>query len=139
MPSAFAVFRLMTNSNMVGCSTGRSAGLAQVADLVALDQGRGALFAQFVDLFVSGTGERIARLRRHAESAEATDLADAAHAMRGAAGNVGAVRLARVCERIEGAAKGGDFDAVGAAIALLDAEYAATRAALLAAVGRGGA
>src|SRR5437667_8157516 len=27
MPSAFAVFRLMTSSNLVGCSTGRSAGL----------------------------------------------------------------------------------------------------------------
>src|SRR5262249_54127000 len=27
-PSAFAVFRLMTSSNLVGCSTGRSAGLA---------------------------------------------------------------------------------------------------------------
>src|SRR6516165_5965136 len=27
-PSAFAVFRLITNSNLVGCSTGRSAGLA---------------------------------------------------------------------------------------------------------------
>src|SRR5258705_51434 len=27
-PSAFAVFRLMTNSNVVGCITGRSAGLS---------------------------------------------------------------------------------------------------------------
>src|SRR5262249_55714189 len=27
-PSAFAVFRLITNSNLVGCSMGRSAGLA---------------------------------------------------------------------------------------------------------------
>jgi hypothetical protein len=27
-PSAFAVFRLMTNSNMVGCMTGRSLSLA---------------------------------------------------------------------------------------------------------------
>ena len=27
-PRAFAVFRLMTNSNLVGCSTGRSAGFA---------------------------------------------------------------------------------------------------------------
>ena len=27
-PSVLAVFRLMTNSNFVGCSTGRSAGLA---------------------------------------------------------------------------------------------------------------
>ena len=28
MPSAFAVFRLITNSNLVDCTTGRSAGLA---------------------------------------------------------------------------------------------------------------
>jgi hypothetical protein len=28
MPSAFAVFRLMTNSNLVGCSMGNSAGIA---------------------------------------------------------------------------------------------------------------
>jgi hypothetical protein len=28
MPSAFAVFKLMTSSNLVGCSTGRSAGFA---------------------------------------------------------------------------------------------------------------
>jgi hypothetical protein len=28
MPSAFAVFRLMVSSNLVGCSTGRSAGTA---------------------------------------------------------------------------------------------------------------
>ena len=27
-PICFAVFKLMTNSNFVGCSTGRSAGLA---------------------------------------------------------------------------------------------------------------
>ena len=27
-PICFAVFRLITNSNLVGCSTGRSAGLA---------------------------------------------------------------------------------------------------------------
>ncbi len=27
-PSVFAVFRLITNSNFVGCSTGKSAGLA---------------------------------------------------------------------------------------------------------------
>ena len=28
IPSAFAVFRLMTSSNLTGCSTGRSAGFA---------------------------------------------------------------------------------------------------------------
>jgi HPt (histidine-containing phosphotransfer) domain-containing protein len=112
--------------------------LAQVAELAALDQGRGALLTRFVDLFVAGTGERIARIRHHAESAEAADLAAAAHALRGAAGNVGAVRLARVLETIEVAAKGRDLGAAGAAVALLDAEYAETRTALLTATGRSG-
>jgi hypothetical protein len=32
-PSALAVFRLMTRSNFVGCSTGRSAGLAPLRSL----------------------------------------------------------------------------------------------------------
>jgi HPt (histidine-containing phosphotransfer) domain-containing protein len=110
---------------------------AQLADLVALDHGRGALLTRFVDLFVAGTGERIDRIRRHAQAAEAADLAEAAHALRGAAGNVGAVRLASVLERIEVAAIGRDLGAAGAAVALLDAEYAAARTALLAATGRG--
>src|SRR5947207_15453070 len=34
-PSAFAVLRLMTNSKMVGCMTGRSAGLAPLRILPA--------------------------------------------------------------------------------------------------------
>ena len=38
-PSAFAVFRLMTSSNFVGCSTGRSAGLAPLRILDALVAG----------------------------------------------------------------------------------------------------
>ena len=109
---------------------------AQLAELAALDQGRGALLTRFVDLFVAGTSERIARIRRHAEAAEAADLAEAAHALRGAAGNVGAVRLAGVLERIEVAAIGCDLGAAGAAVALLDAEYTAACSALLAATGR---
>jgi len=32
-PSAFAVFRLMTSSNLVGCSTGRSEGIAPLRTL----------------------------------------------------------------------------------------------------------
>jgi hypothetical protein len=34
-PSALAVLRLMTNSNVVGCTTGRSAGLAPLRILPA--------------------------------------------------------------------------------------------------------
>lgn len=110
--------------------------LEQVAELSALDQGRGALLTRFVDLFVAGTGERIARIRKHSESAEAVDLAEAAHSLRGAAGNVGAVRFASVLQRIEVAAIGRDLGAAGAYVALLEAEFALTRSALLAASGR---
>ena len=33
-PIAFAVFRLITSSNFVGCATGRSAGVGALQDLV---------------------------------------------------------------------------------------------------------
>jgi len=38
-PRALAVLRLMTNSNFVGCSTGRSAGLAPFENLVHVRRG----------------------------------------------------------------------------------------------------
>jgi hypothetical protein len=42
---AFTAVRLMTRSNLVGCSTGRSAGLIELGDLRALDE-----LGQLVDL-----------------------------------------------------------------------------------------
>src|SRR5262249_23857386 len=47
-PSSLAVFRLMTNSNLVGCSTGKSAGLAPLRILstyVAVRRNRSGRFA----------------------------------------------------------------------------------------------
>ena len=38
-PRAFAVLRLITSSNFVGCSTGRSAGLGAFEDLVDVGGG----------------------------------------------------------------------------------------------------
>ena len=108
----------------------------QVADLVALDKGRGALFAQLVSVFLSGADERIAQLRRHAESADAEGLADAAHALTGSSGNLGAARLAALFGRIENAGKRQDVGAAKELLALLDAEYALARGALLAAAGK---
>ena len=40
MPRALAVLRLMTSSNLVGCSTGRAAGLAPVSILCTCDAAR---------------------------------------------------------------------------------------------------
>ena len=61
----------------------------QVADLVGLDRGKGALFSGFVSAFTAGAAARIAVLRQQANGAECAALADSAHALRGAAGNVG--------------------------------------------------
>jgi histidine phosphotransfer protein HptB len=110
--------------------------LEQVAELFALDQGSGRMFARFVDLFVSRTGERILKLHEHAKTGNAAALAEGAHSLRGASGNVGAVRLSALLARIEIAAKKPDLATAADAVALLDAEYAVTRAALLAAIRR---
>ena len=103
---------------------------AQVADLLALDQGKGALFAKFVGLFIDATPARIQKMRAQSESADLVALANSAHSLRGTAGNVGAVRLSSVLERIESAAKGGDSGRAIQAVGLLEAEFAAARAAL---------
>src|SRR4051812_11086938 len=105
----------------------------QVADLVALDNGQGAVFAKFVGLFVAGTPLRIAKLRDHSKSADLHALAETAHSLRGASGNLGALRLCGLLEKIETAARAGDLGAATTLIASLDAEYGLTQAALMAA------
>ena len=105
-----------------------------VADLVALDKGAGAVFRRFVDLFVTKAPGRMALLAKCAADADCHSLAETAHSLRGAAGNVGAFRLAVLLGRIEAAGKTSDLANVRAELELLEAEYAATRAALLEAI-----
>lgn len=105
----------------------------QVADLLGLDRGQGAVFAGFVRAFLAGTEGRLRQLQELAGTGECRALADGAHALRGSAGNVGAARLAGVLERLEGAAKREDLAGVRAEVAHLDVEYALARDALLAA------
>jgi len=109
----------------------------QVADLVGLDRGKGALFSGFVSAFTAGAAARIAVLRQQANGAECAALADSAHALRGAAGNVGAARLAALCEQIEAAGRRQDMGSARALAALVEAEYAAARDALRAACPEG--
>ena len=103
----------------------------QVADLMALDRGRGAVYKRFVDAFLSGAGGRIAELKALAGSGDAIALAAAAHALMGSSSNVGAARLAALFGRIEAAGKKGDLAAAGKLLNLLDEEHAAAREALL--------
>jgi HPt (histidine-containing phosphotransfer) domain-containing protein len=104
---------------------------SHVADLVGLDKGQGAVFRRFVDMFVTKAPERLALLAKCAEEGDCHRLSETAHLLRGAAGNVGAFRLAVLLGRVEASGKTSDLPAAREALALLDAEYAATRAALL--------
>ncbi len=45
-PRALAVFRLITSSNFVGCSTGKSAGLGALEDLVHIGGGTSKVVAE---------------------------------------------------------------------------------------------
>ena len=107
----------------------------QVADLLRLDQGRGAVYARFVDVFLSGAGSRMDALRMLAHAADAKALAAAAHALKGSASNVGAARLAALFGRIEKAAERQDLAAAQDSMALLAKEFAAAREALCTATG----
>ncbi len=63
-PSALAVLRLMTSSNFVGCSTGRSAGLAPFRILSTYEHGRPVeCEAARLHVFSQGVHRRQVRLR----------------------------------------------------------------------------
>ena len=103
----------------------------QVADLMALDQGRGAIYGQFVKAFVAVAQSRFDLLARHAESGDGAALAAGAHSLAGSAGNIGASRLAALLGEIEAVGKGGDLAGAGELVSRLAAEYALARDAML--------
>ena len=67
-PRALAVLRLMTSSNFVGCSTGRSAGLGALEDLVHVGRGAPLEVGQFGSIGhqdrPASTASRKANMRR---------------------------------------------------------------------------
>jgi HPt (histidine-containing phosphotransfer) domain-containing protein len=105
----------------------------QVADLLALDKGKGALLSAFVNALATSAADRIEKINAHALTGDCAGLADQAHALRGSAGNLGAVGLAALLEQIEAAAKRQDIASAREFIARLEAEYAAAHQALRAA------
>jgi len=105
----------------------------QVADLLALDKGKGALLSAFVNALATSAADRIEKIKACVLSGDCAGLADQAHALRGSAGNLGAVRLAALLGQIEAAAKRQDIASARAFADRLELEYAATHKALRAA------
>ena len=81
----------------------------------------------FIEMYVSESAERIARLE--AETDPTRVVADA-HALSGTSGNVGAARVAALARSIENAYRGGDVDTGAAKMRQLPAAFEEARAAL---------
>jgi HPt (histidine-containing phosphotransfer) domain-containing protein len=106
-----------------------------IESLRALDpEGKGQLFRELVQIFLTDTPGRIRELGDALASKDAQAVMRAAHSMKGSAGNFGAARFAAVNHEIEANAREGKLDAIAALVPQVDAEFQRVKAALQALV-----
>ena len=103
--------------------------MAQIEDLLSIDEGVGAVFRQFVHTFNTSMPNGIASLRALVEAKDRAQIVFVAHKLNGSAGNLGAGRLANTFRKLEQAAEG-DAAPLPALLDLIESEYAAARDAL---------
>jgi HPt (histidine-containing phosphotransfer) domain-containing protein len=109
--------------------------VSQVEDLRGIDDG--AMLARLVRMYLARTPERIKQLLAQVAAADFAAIARDAHTLKGASGSIGAARVAKVCTRIEQAAKAEDAKALEELAQALESEYARASHALRAFAGRG--
>ncbi len=98
------------------------------------EEGEPDLLAELIEVFEADTAARLSALRDAVEKGDAEGLRRAAHALRGGSGSLGALRLSRLAEDVESAARSGNLDAVTEQIKGLEGEYERVRAELSASV-----
>ena len=104
---------------------------ATLHELKLLDEaGGGGLIAELVEMFATGTPERIARLRAAAQSGKAADVAQEAHALKGSAGALGAVSLLTLVGQLEAKAKAGDLAHASQQLDAIEVEFRSSLAEL---------
>ena len=90
-----------------------------------LDQASGGdaeLEREMLAQFRRFNADDVKRLVRGLELRSLDDVVSAAHRIKGAGRTLGAEALAAACERMEAAARNGDWDAIGACRAALEAQ-----------------
>jgi signal transduction histidine kinase/CheY-like chemotaxis protein/HPt (histidine-containing phosphotransfer) domain-containing protein len=105
-----------------------------VLDAEALDELRsiaGEETLRIVRLFLEDAPRLIARIEQAAAATDLDAMGEAAHTLKSSSANLGALALSAAAKRIEQAARSGTLDRPGAVAALVVAEYARARIALL--------
>jgi CheY-like chemotaxis protein/HPt (histidine-containing phosphotransfer) domain-containing protein len=65
-------------------------------------------YAEIIQVFGENAGERVAQLRRAAQSTDLQMIESVAHSLKGSSANLGAVRLAEICTRIVDSVRRGE-------------------------------
>lgn len=86
---------------------------------------------RIVRLFMEDAPRLIARIEQAATANDLEAMGEAAHTLKSSSANLGALALSAAAKRIEQAARSGTLDRPGAVAALVVAEYARARIALL--------
>lgn len=94
------------------------------------DLGNPALFRELLEVFLHDTPERMATLRRAADTGDARGMRHVAHTLKGTSGYIGAHRLVRICKELEASVQGAELTSALALVAQVEAEYRRVHVAL---------
>jgi HPt (histidine-containing phosphotransfer) domain-containing protein len=92
--------------------------------------------AEFVELFLKDTPNRIAQLNAALKNRAAHDLGSTAHSLKGSASNLGAQTIAFTCARIMQCARNDDFAAATGLVKSIEEDFAKVKPLLLAEIKR---
>lgn len=101
-----------------------------IQQLRDLDDGRGAILREVVDVFLADAPARLVALRRHLAAGDLKALRETAHALKGAAGNLGLLAVQAACAELERHARSGALATCAPAVAEVERASAAGEALL---------
>jgi signal transduction histidine kinase/CheY-like chemotaxis protein/HPt (histidine-containing phosphotransfer) domain-containing protein len=106
-------------------SGGALAGIRHIEGL-----GESGFFESLCRIFLAETRERLPRMREALARGDAPEVAREAHPLRSASASLGALEMSEICGRVEGAARAGRIDDLGAGIDALAAQLVEVERAL---------
>lgn len=93
-------------------------------------EGDPSLVARLVGLYLDDSGAQMETLRSGVKQADAEAVHRAAHSLKSSSANVGAIKLSGLLKEMEAMARAKDLRMAGEALAEIETEYEAARAAL---------
>lgn len=87
------------------------------------EEGEPDIISELVQLFVEDTPPQLAALREAVDASDAQSVERIAHTLKGSCGNMGAVRMAKLCEELQGVGASGNLARVPELLDQLEAEF----------------